>query len=217
MDSKRKMGWPYVSSDAEPEKIRVTDRRRIYLQDGETNGSQVSEPSLKPKYVEELEARVKAAEQKLLEVQSRFDELRAQLQRETDDTRQRLNRAADQRAQREKATFIAGLLPVLDNLQRAIEAAESGSSREAIIDGLKSTTSSFDSALTAASIVPVDSIGETFDPELHDAVDTITVEPEREGRVTAEYARGYRIGERLLRPARVQVGRAKAEARSANE
>ena len=217
MDGNRKMAWLDTSGEAEPEKIRVTDRRRIHLEGDETNGSQVSEPSLKPKYVEELEARVKAAEQKLLEVQSRFDELHAQLQRETDETRQRLNRAADQRAQREKATFIAALLPVLDNLQRAIEAAESGSSRAAIIDGLKSTTSSFDSALTAASIVPIGSIGERFDPELHEAVDTITVEPEREGRVTAEYARGYRIGERLLRPARVQVGRAKAEARSANE
>ena len=217
MDGKRKMAWLDTSGEAEPEKIRVTDRRRIYLQDNETDCRQVSEPSLKPKYVEELEVRVKTAEQKLLEVQSRFDELRAQLQRETDETRQRLNRAANQRAQREKANFIAALLPVLDNLQRAIEAAESGSSRAAIIDGLKSTASSFDSALAAASIVPVDSMGEPFDPELHDAVDTIPVEPEREGRVTAEYARGYRIGDRLLRPARVQVGRARAEARRANE
>ena len=59
----------------------------------------------------------------MLEVQARFDQLRKQLQSETDETRQRLNRAADERAQREKANFIAALLPVLDNLQRAIEAA----------------------------------------------------------------------------------------------
>ena len=210
MDSKRKIGWLDTSGDAEPEKIRVTDRRRIHLQGDETNRSQVSEPSLKPKYVEELEARVKAAEQKLLEVQSRFDELRAQLQRETDKTRQRLNRAADQRAQQEKANFIAALLPMLDNLQTAIEAAKSGSSRESIVDGLKSTISNFDSALTAAGIERVESTGELFDPELHEAVDTIPVELERQGRVTTEYARGYKIGDRLLRPARVQVGRAQA-------
>ena len=217
MDGKRKMGWPDMSSDAESEKIRVTDRRRVYLPDNETNGPPVSAPSLKPKYVEELEGRLRAAEQKLLEVQSRFDELRAQLQRETDETRQRLNRAADQRAQREKANFIATLLPMLDNLRRAIEAAESGSSRESIVEGLKSTISSFDSALTAAGIERIESVGESFDPELHEAVDTITVEPEREGRVTEEYARGYKIGDRLLRPARVQVGRARVEARTANE
>ena len=112
MGGKRKMIWLDTSGEAESEKIRVTDRRRVHLQDNGGNGPQVAEPSLKPKYVEELEARVKTAEQKLLEVQSRFDELRAQLQRETDETRQRLNRAADERAQQEKANFIAMLLPM---------------------------------------------------------------------------------------------------------
>jgi molecular chaperone GrpE (heat shock protein) len=48
-------------------------------------------------------------------------------------------------------------------------------------------------------------------------VDTIEVEPERDGEVTAEYSRGYKIGERLLRPARVQVGRARGEAKTAAE
>src|ERR1700716_1425883 len=111
----------------EPEELRVTDRRRIRL-DGNDEGAETAAadmPNLKPSYVEELEARTKAAEQKMLEVQSRFDQLRAQLQRETDETRQRLNRAADERTQREKATFIAALLPVMDNLQRAIDVAES--------------------------------------------------------------------------------------------
>ena len=108
--------------------IRVTDRRRILLDDDESNArdAEAEAPSLKPSYVEELEARTKAAEQKTLEVQSRFEQLRKQLQSETDETRQRLNRAADERAQREKADFIAGLLPVLDNLQRATDAAEAG-------------------------------------------------------------------------------------------
>ena len=48
-----------------------------------------------------------------------------------------------------------------------------------------------------------------FDPELHEAVDTIEVEPERDGIVTSEYSRGYKIGDRLIKPARVQVGRSK--------
>jgi len=111
--------------------IRVTDRRRILLDDDESNArdAEAEAPSLKPSYVEELEARTKAAEQKTLEVQSRFEQLRKQLQSETDETRQRLNRAADERAQREKADFIAGLLPVLDNLQRATDAAEAGPAR----------------------------------------------------------------------------------------
>ena len=211
MDEDRKINRPDKSGDPEAEKIRVTDRRRIRLDGNGNGGPQAAEPNLKPTYVEELEARMKAAEQKLVDVQSRFEELREQLQRETDETRQRLNRAADQRAQREKAAFIAALLPVIDNLQRAIEAAQSGSSIESIVDGVKSTASSFEAALTAAGVERIASVGESFNPELHEAVDTIAVEANREGRVTAEYARGYKIGERLLRPARVQVGRAHAE------
>jgi molecular chaperone GrpE len=46
-----------------------------------------------------------------------------------------------------------------------------------------------------------------FDPELHEAVETVAVAPEDEGKVVAEYTRGYKLGDRLLRPARVKVGR----------
>ncbi|MBD0373930.1 MAG: nucleotide exchange factor GrpE [Pyrinomonadaceae bacterium] len=191
--------------------IRVTDRRRINLdseegQAGESAG--VEEPSLKPTYVEQLEAEKREAEQKVLDVQARFEQLRAALQRETDETRQRLSRSADERARQKQAEFISALLPVADNLQRAIEAGAGGSTLEAVLDGVRGTLSSFESALASAGVEPLASIGAEFDPELHEAVDTIEVEPERDNTVTAEYSRGYKMGERLLRPARVQVGRA---------
>ena len=199
--------------DDEPE-VRVTDRRRILLDDEDATDRQneIETPNLKPSYVEELEARTKAAEQKTLEVQARFDQLRKQLQAETDETRQRLNRAADERALREKADFIAGLLPVLDNLQRATEAAETGSAPEVIAEGIRRTASSFENALAAAGVEAVDAVGETFDPELHEAIETAEVNPEEEGKVIAQHTRGYKIGDRLLRPARVKVGRYSAQA-----
>lgn len=197
--------------DSSAEEIRVTDRRRINL-DGEAQTNESSAdvdeaPSLKPRYVEELEARTRAAEQKVADVQSRFEQLRATLQRETDETRQRLNRSADERARRERADFISMLLPVADNLQRAIYAAERGGSLDALLDGVRGTLSSFENTLLSSGVEPLVSVGQPFDPEQHEAVDTIEVEPERDGLVTAEYSRGYKMGERLLRPARVQVGR----------
>lgn len=198
------------SDELTDDELRVTDRRRIRL-DGEgqaTAAAKAEEPNLKPAYVEELEARTKGAEQKLLEVQSRFEQLRSQLQRETDETRQRLNRAADERAARQKVEFVAALLPVMDNLQRAIEAAEKGSPRESILEGLRGTMASFASALTAVGAEPIVSVGETFDPELHDAVDTVPVDETQDGKILSEYTSGYKLGDRLLRPARVQVGRA---------
>jgi molecular chaperone GrpE len=206
-----------VPRDDRAEAIRVTDRRRIHVDDGdeERGSAEVDAPNLKPSYVEELEARVRAAEQKTLEVNSRFEQLRAQLQKETDETRQRLNKAADERARREKADFIVALLPVLDNLQRATEAADNGSSPEVIAEGIRQTAASFEKALAAAGVEPINAMAEQFDPELHDAVETAEASPEDEGKVIDQHAPGYRMGEKLLRPARVKVGRPAAKGKQA--
>ncbi len=112
------------------------------------------------------------------EVQARFDQLRQQLQRETDETRQRLNRAADERAAGEKAKFIAALLPVMDDLERAIDAAREDAPRESILEGIRSIATSFQNALDACRVEPIVSVGEEFNPELHEAVDTVEAEPE---------------------------------------
>ena len=201
--------------DNEQNELRVTDRRRVYLDEegNEQVNAETEQPSLKPKYVEELEARTKAAEKQVLEVQARFDQLRQQLQRETDETRQRLNRSADERAAGEKAKFIAALLPALDNLNRAVVAASGDASREAIVEGIRSIATSFESALTSAGVEPLQSVGEEFNPELHEAVDTQETDADMDGRVIEEYSRGFRLGDRLLRPARVKVGRARGQAR----
>jgi molecular chaperone GrpE len=219
---KRRMEANKVSEEARAEapapdpkdEWSATDR----VAGGEAAGEEAATeaPAQKPSYAE-LEASVREARRQVADVQSRFEQLRSQLQRETNETRQRLNRAADERARREKGEFVATLLPVADNLQRAIDAAEQGGTVESLLDGVRGTLSSFESALAAAGLEPVASVGAQFDPELHEAVDTIEVEPERDGTVTAEYSRGYKLGDRLLRPARVQVGRAQGEAKQAAE
>ena len=201
----------------EENELRVTDRRRVYLDDKGTEqaSSETEQPNLKPKYVEELEARTKAAEKQVHEVQARFDQLRQQLQRETDETRQRLNRSADERAAAETAKFITSLLPALDNLNRAI--ANADAPRESIFEGIRGIAANFEAALASAGVEPIQSVGEEFNPELHEAVDTEETNGEMDGRVLEEYSRGFRIGDRLLRPARVKVGRATEQAREATE
>jgi molecular chaperone GrpE len=214
--------WPQDLEPDEPaQRVRVNDRRRINLNSDPEGGEETgagNAPSLKPSYVEELEARARAAEQKAADVQARFEQVRAELKRETDELRQRLARNSEERVAREKASFIAGLLPVVDNLQRAVEAAVGGGSKEALLDGLRGTISGFENVLAQAGAEPVEAAaGQPFDPEQHEAVDTTEVEPERDGAVTAQYSRGYRIGAQLLRPARVQVGRARGAAQGAGE
>jgi len=196
-------------SPDEAEQLRVTDKRRINLnQEAAEPTVECEPPSLKPTYVEELEARTRAAEKQVQDVQARFDQLRQHLQRETDETRQRLNRAADERAAVDKAKFIASLLPVLDDLTRAIEAAAtSDATRESLLEGVRGIATSFQNALSTAGVEPLESVGQDFDPELHEAVDTEETEPDLDGKVIEEYSRGFMLGDRLLRPAHVKVGR----------
>lgn len=203
----------------EQNELRVTDRRRIYLDNerGERANEEVEQPNLKPSYVEELESRTKAAERQVQEVQARFEQLRQQLQRETDETRQRLNRSADERAVGENAKFIAALLPAMDDLERAIEAVSGNAPRDAMLEGIRRIATSFQSALTSAGVEPIAAVGEEFNPELHEAVDTEETGDDMDGRVIEEYSRGFRMGDRLLRPARVKVGRAPEQARQARE
>jgi molecular chaperone GrpE len=199
------------------DELRVTDKRRVYIDaDGsEQSNEEVETPNLKPKYVEELEARTQAAERQVQDVQQRFDRLREQLQRETDETRRRLNRSADERAANENAKFVTDFLPVLDDLERAIDAVSENAPREAVLEGIRSIANRVQNALANAGVEPVAAVGETFDPELHEAVDTAEADAEMDGKVISEYSRGFRMGDRLLRPARVKVGRARDHAQKA--
>jgi molecular chaperone GrpE len=207
-----------MAEEAQDE-LRVTDKRRIYLDpDGSEHVNEEAEqPNLKPTYVEELEARTQAAERQAQDVQARFDQLRQQLQRETDETRQRLNRSAEERAATAKAQFITDFLPVLDDLNRAIEAISGNAPRDAVLEGIHRIATSVQNALTNSGVEPIDSVGEPFDPKLHEAVDTAEADDDMDGKVISEYSRGFRMGERLLRPARVRVGRGIEQARNATE
>ncbi|MGC2237118.1 MAG: nucleotide exchange factor GrpE [Pyrinomonadaceae bacterium] len=190
----------------------------------ETEGNVEDIPYLnKPRYnpeivVKELEDKLKAeterreaAEGKLVGVQAKFEEIKTQMERETQEMRSRMQKTLEDRAKQGQFSFLTALLPVLDNLNRAIAASETDASFEHLLDGVKGTARSFEQALTSVGVEPIPSIGGDFNPELHEAVDMIPVEPENDGKITAEYSRGYKFGERLLRPARVQVGKAMAQ------
>ncbi len=199
-----------AGADAREDELRITDKRRIYLDpegSEQVNEEEAERPNLKPSYVEELEARTQAAERQAQDVQARFDQLRQQLQRETDETRQRLNRSADERAATANAQFITDFLPVLDDLNRAIEAVSADAPKDAVLEGIRRIATNVQNALTNAGVEPITSVGELFDPELHEAVDTVDAESDMDGKVISEYSRGFRMGERLIRPARVRVAR----------
>ena len=152
--------------------------------------------------------RREAAEAKLVGVQAKFDEAKASLEKETSEMRARLMKTLEDRSKQSQINFLTTLLPVLDNLNLAVAASETDPSIEKLREGVIGTARSFERALADVGVAGIASVGEKFDPELHEAVDMVPAEAENDGMIIAEYSRGYRFGDRLLRPARVQVGRA---------
>jgi len=168
------------------------------------------ETELENKLKTETERR-EAAESKLVGVQAKFEEIKTQMERETQEMRSRMQKTLEDRAKQGQFSFLTTLLPVLDNLNLAIDHAEKDSSLEHLLGGVKGTARSFEQALMSVGVEAVPSIGADFNPEMHEAIDMIETDAEKDGKITAEYSRGYKFGDRLLRPARVQVGKALAQ------
>jgi molecular chaperone GrpE len=197
-------------------KIPINDKRRFNEQGERMRDEEAkqAEPVKSPREIE-LEVKLKteterreAAEAKLVGVQAKFEEAKRDLERETSDMRGRMQKTLEDRARQAQYNFLTTLLPVLDNLNRAVAASEQDPSLDHLRDGVIGTARSFEQALMSVGVETVPGVGSKFDPELHEAVDMKPVDPDQDGMITAEYSRGYRLGDRLLRPARVQVGKA---------
>ena len=202
----------------EAEEIKITDRRRINLEGEVTRDAESEDPilsseetGLKEK-LGEAEAKRQEAERKLADYSDRFRKAQIEMRAENDELRARLQRNFEQKLESERGKLVESLLESLDNLKRAMAAAEASQLGEAdlraLLDGIRATTGIFESRMKALGLTPVDSLGVEFDPEIHEAVEIVPVAPEEDNLVVAELQPGYRFGERLLRPARVRVGRA---------
>lgn len=198
------------------EELKVEDKRS-FKAEGEKVKVEVEEADEPVKSFEviklenELKAekeRREAAEAKLVGVQAKFEEAKTSLERETQEMRQRLMKTLEERAKQGQSNFVSTLLPVLDNLSLAIDHAEKDSSLEHLLGGVKGTARSFENALREVGVEAVPAVGMDFNPEFHEAIDMVAVEPDEDGKITAEYQRGYKFGEKLLRPSKVQVGKA---------
>jgi molecular chaperone GrpE len=172
-----------------------------------------------PHELEQLQAQLREseekraeAERKAIELAERFRRAQEQMQAEASEQRARMQRNFDQKLNAARGEVVASLLDSLDNLKRAVAAAEQGEKRpldfDALLEGVRATAGLFDTKMQALGLQPVPSVGEDFNPELHEAVEMVAVPPEQDHKVIAEFQTGYKFGDQLLRPARVRVGRA---------
>jgi molecular chaperone GrpE len=200
MDSKMN-GKKIPVNDDSPVEFQVIDKRHIVDPDGVGVETPVEEKPRYPSYVEELMGR-------MVEMEKRFEEKKTQMADEVARTKARLEGDYRRRIELEKQRVLLPFLDVLDNLERAMEAATRPGDREALLEGVAMTGALFRSRLQAHGVEPIQVIDQPFDPNVGEAIGVVTVtEADRDGLVVEEVQRGYRIGDQLVRPAQVRVGR----------
>ena len=129
----------------------------------------------------------------------------ARLQAEFDNFRKRSVRDQQDFRDYALAEALRSLLPILDSLDRALKTT--GVSVEDFRSGIELVDKQFHDALSKLGVEPVGAEGEIFDPNLHQAVQMVDTDEVEDHRVIDELQRGYRIKDRLLRPAMVRVAR----------
>ncbi len=129
---------------------------------------------------------------------------------EVEALKRRLERDAARSREQDRRALLASILPVLDNLDRSVAAAAASPDR-ALVEGVRVVRDQLQSALADLGAVRIDSLGKPFNPAIHEAIATADVDdPQLDGMVIDEWEAGYRLGDRVLRPARVRVGKLSA-------
>ncbi|HEY2769097.1 MAG TPA: nucleotide exchange factor GrpE [Solirubrobacteraceae bacterium] len=150
--------------------------------------------------LEELAAKAEKADEYLV--------LAQRTQADFENYRKRAAREAAAAQERGVAKLAKELLPAVDNLDRALEAAQAANGSQAddtLVSGIKLVHADVIAALSRVGIKSFNPKGEQFDPQHHEAIAQQPVEGAAPGTVVEVYQRGYRFGESVLRPARVVV------------
>jgi len=170
--------------------------------------SQAGEAALKREPAAEL-ARLQELEEKAKEAERLYDRL-LRLQAEFENYKKRVAREREEFIKFANESLLLEMLPVLDNLERALHLAHSGIGPESLLEGVELTLRLFHATLERAGVKTIECVGQTFDPHFHEAL--LTVPPEAgtdhdEDVVVEEIRRGYVLEGRVLRPAQVKVAK----------
>jgi molecular chaperone GrpE len=196
-------------SDKEHEiPVKVVDRRWWVNQEAKDGAAATdARPPLKPTYVEELEQKLAEKDRQLQETIGRYREAAG----EFEASRARLRREISKDIERGRREILADLLDVVDNLDRALDAARSstgGDRLDALIQGVDMVRRQFLAKLEGFGVTRIASEGQTFDPSVHEAISAVPAsDAAPDGTVVGVIRHGYRIGDEVLRPASVAVAK----------
>lgn len=170
----------------------------------ELDGTEAQAPSVDPEAFEALRVRAEGAERKLREIQGTFLAAKAEL----DATRARLERDLERKVEIRFSDLVSGLLDCADDLDRAIEHGASIPAASPVVSGVVLARDRFLGALHKAGLERIDPVGEPYDPNVAEAAGIVPVsDPAAHDTVVAVERAGYRLAGRVVRPARVLIGR----------
>lgn len=179
--------------------LKVTDRR--WWARGDEAPAAAEEPKLKPSYVEELEARISAKDAELQQLLVKYRGAAD----EFDQARARLRKELSKDVERGRRSLIISFLEVLDNLDRALDAA-ADRANDPLVQGVALVHQQFLATLEGLGVTRLSPMGQPFDHERHEAVASVSAGPDTPpGTVVGIIKPGYLIGDDVLRPAQVAV------------
>ncbi len=183
--------------------VKVVDRR--WWTQGETGATAEAGRPRKPSYLEELEQQLAEKDKAIQAHAQRYRDSSA----EFEQVRARLRRDIDKEIERARRVLLADMLEVADNLDRALAAGAVGTAGDpGLLRGVELVRDLLLSKLGSYQVTRLDDEGAAFDPRRHEAVSIVPVDdPALDDRVVSVIRRGYAIGEEILRPAAVAVGR----------
>ena len=187
--------------------FQVVDRRFTNLDAEEIERADAGRVEQPPSFVEQLEQRLRDRES---EVETLRERMSQQLALEVAEVQRRLAREAEQEVRNAKVALAEPMVEVFEALQRSLAASrDSGIGIEALREGIERVAALMERKLAAIGLERVLALGEPFDPNQHEAVMMQPVDDvELDGRVTAEFSPGFSMDGRVVRPPKVQVGRA---------
>ena len=191
------------ADEAQPE-IKVEDRRHWARDRSKDNDDELQVPDTRPTIIDEYRQRAEQAEIQLQEYIAAFKKVK----NEQEQFRARLQNDIDRRVELQFGGLVEELLEGLDELDLALSHVADVPEARSLATGVKLVRDRFLATLMKHGVERIDPVGETFDPNLAEAIGMEPVEDESmDGRVTTTYRAGYVLGDRVLRPARVAVGK----------
>lgn len=180
--------------DSEAVETADVEHNQEAAETSEAEGKTAEEAQAETAELKMARAQAEELQQRLLRAQADFDNFRRRTVKEKEEL-----------AQYASSKLVTELLPVLDNFERALAAAQTGNEEQSFVKGVDMIFRQLTQVLEQEGVKAMNAVGEPFNPEFHQAIMQVESEEHEEGIVVEEVQKGYMLKDRVLRPAMVKV------------